>query len=223
MPFLNQRKEENNRRNYFMINFYHDRMLPPRRGSNPKPPDPQLDAHQTESPKKLWIKIFLRLQELWSITKTHLYSFYPLKPHFNTVKLGFTGVYINFLISAENTDCGYSLEPSRRDGSNNYPQSMFWAEIWNLPEFFIWKFSFFFFFFVVKFSIYLNRRVFVIVFTNFAVLAARGEGGNSISSVSVLSLAFFPNQILYFFLSFFFFFTRLIHIALLSLFPLSLE
>ena len=27
-------------------------------------------------------------------------------------------------------DCGYSLEPPRRGGSNEYPQSMFWAEIW---------------------------------------------------------------------------------------------
>ena len=25
-------------------------------------------------------------------------------------------------------DCGYSLEPPRRGGSNEYPQSMFWAE-----------------------------------------------------------------------------------------------
>ena len=32
-----------------------------------------------------------------SITKTRLYSFDPLKPNFYTVKLGFTGVYINFL------------------------------------------------------------------------------------------------------------------------------
>ena len=32
-------------------------------------------------------------------------------------------------ISAQNIDCGYSLEPPRRDGSNEYPQSMFWAEI----------------------------------------------------------------------------------------------
>ena len=30
----------------------------------------------------------------------------PLKPHFYTVKVGFTGVYINFLISAQNIDCG---------------------------------------------------------------------------------------------------------------------
>ena len=30
---------------------------------------------------------------------------------------------------AQNIDCGYSLEPSRRGSSNEYPQSMFWAEI----------------------------------------------------------------------------------------------
>ena len=35
------------------------------------------------------------------ITKTCLYNFDPLKPHFYTVKLGFTRVYINFLISAQ--------------------------------------------------------------------------------------------------------------------------
>ena len=35
----------------------------------------------------------------------------------------------NFHISAQNIDCGYSLEPPRRGGSNEYPQSMFWAEI----------------------------------------------------------------------------------------------
>ena len=33
------------------------------------------------------------------ITKT--YNFYPLKPHFYIVKLGFTGVDIIFLISAQ--------------------------------------------------------------------------------------------------------------------------
>ena len=30
-----------------------------------------------------------------------------------------------FLIAAQNIDCGYSLEPPRRGGSNEYPQSMF--------------------------------------------------------------------------------------------------
>ena len=32
-------------------------------------------------------------------------------------------------ISTQNIDCGYSLEPPRRGGSNEYPQSMFLAEI----------------------------------------------------------------------------------------------
>ena len=36
-----------------------------------------------------------------SITKTCLYNFGPLKPHFCIVILGFTGVYIIFLISAQ--------------------------------------------------------------------------------------------------------------------------
>ena len=48
------------------------------------------------------------------ITKTRLYNFDPLKPHFYIVKLGFTGVYIIFLISAQNIDCAYPLEPPRR-------------------------------------------------------------------------------------------------------------
>ena len=48
-----------------------------------------------------------------------LYNFGPLKPHFYMVKLGFTGVYIIFLISAKNIDCGYSIEPPRRGGSTS--------------------------------------------------------------------------------------------------------
>ena len=35
------------------------------------------------------------------IMKTRLYNFDPLQPHFYMVKLGFTGVYIIFLISAQ--------------------------------------------------------------------------------------------------------------------------
>ena len=59
------------------------------------------------------------------ITKTCLYKFDPLKPQFYIVKLGFTGVYIIFHIFSQNIDCAYSLEPLRRGGSNEYPQSMF--------------------------------------------------------------------------------------------------
>ena len=62
-----------------------------------------------------------------TITKTYLYNFDPLKPHFYVVKLGFIGVYVIFLISA------------RRGGSNEYQQSMFWAEIWKISELFYLK------------------------------------------------------------------------------------
>ena len=78
-----------------------------------------------------------------NITKTCLYNFDPLKPHFYIVNLGFTGVYIIFLILLKNTDCGYSLELPCWGGSNKYSQSMFWAKIWKISEFFIWKNSFF--------------------------------------------------------------------------------
>ena len=46
-----------------------------------------------------------KLLSQFFITKTRLYKFDPLKPHFYIVKLGFTGVYIIFLISAKNINC----------------------------------------------------------------------------------------------------------------------
>ena len=62
--------------------------------------------------------------------KTCLYSLTHLTPtHFYIVKLGFKGVYIIFLISVQTINCGYSLEPPLRGGSNESPQFMFWEEI----------------------------------------------------------------------------------------------
>ena len=93
---------------------------------------------------------------LMSITKTHLYNFYLLKPHFYVVKLGFTGVYIIFLILLKkNIDCVYSLEPPRRVPTfyvlniNMKNIRIFLSEC--VP------------FLVVKISIYLNRHVFVMI------------------------------------------------------------
>ena len=74
------------------------------------------------------------------ITKTCLYNIDPLKPHFYVVKLGYT-LFLLFLL--KNMDCGYSLEPPHRGGSNDYPQSVFWAEIWKISEFFMWKIAIF--------------------------------------------------------------------------------
>ena len=157
------------------------------RGSNPRPPDLQSDAHPTEPPRPAYPPVFAiyywetrgtyyidvlgylnqrttkpTIRPVWpakteiclyihpyskgsrlslfDITKTCLYKFDPLQPHFYIVKLGFAGVYIIFLILLNNIDCGYSLEPPRRGGSNEYPQSMFWAEIWKNIGVFIWNF-----------------------------------------------------------------------------------
>ena len=76
----------------------------------------------------------------------------------------YVGIHYLFLFLLKNIDCGYSLEPPRlepprRGGSNEYPESMFWAEIWKISEFLSENFQFL----VVKFSIYLNRRVFVML------------------------------------------------------------
>ena len=60
------------------------------------------------------------------ITKTHLFK---CTENFSTKKWRFSDNSDIFHIFAQNIDCGYSLEPPRRGGSNEYPQSMFWAEI----------------------------------------------------------------------------------------------
>ena len=64
-------------------------------------------------PEFTYLLNLIRLYTCYNITKTRPYNFDPLKPHFFIVKLGFTGLYIIFLISAQNIDCWYSLEPPR--------------------------------------------------------------------------------------------------------------
>ena len=49
-------------------------------------------------------------------TKILIFFIFLLKPDKN---------FIFFHISAQNIDCGYSFEPPRRGGSNEYPQAMF--------------------------------------------------------------------------------------------------
>ena len=95
-------------------------------------------------PKFILVLKFIQFYLVICITKTYLYKFDPRKPHFYIVKLGFTGVYIILLFLL-------------KGGSNEYPQSMFWAEIWKISDFYLKNCHFL----VVKFSIYLNRRVFV--------------------------------------------------------------
>ena len=95
-------------------------------------------------------------RDQYFITKTCLYNFDPLKPHFNIVKLQFTGVYIIVLIFAEkNIDCGYSLEPPRRGGFNEYHNLCFEQKYEKYQNFLSENFHFW----VVKFSVYFNKHV----------------------------------------------------------------
>ena len=64
---------------------------------------------------------------------------------------------IKILFFAQNIDCGYTLEPPRRGGSNEYPQSMFWSKIYPCePHFYYIKVGF-------K-GVYLSRTCFPDVF-----------------------------------------------------------
>ena len=93
------------------------------------------------------------------ITKTCLYNFDPLKPHFYIVKLGFTGVYIIFLISA----------PSSRR-FQRVPTIYVLSRKYKISDFFKLKISYFL---VIKFSVYFNRHVFVMAYKKLGSLAQR--------------------------------------------------
>ena len=89
--------------------------------------------------------------ELWKISEFLSENF-----HFFLGKLYRSIHFFSFFL-LKNIDGGYSLEPPRRGGSNEYPQSMFSAELWKISEFLSENFHFL----MVKFSVFLNRRVFV--------------------------------------------------------------
>ena len=57
--------------------------------------------------------------------KTCLYNVDPLKPHFYTVNLGFTGVYVIVLISAQLHKLWVLVRTASPRGPNDYLQSMF--------------------------------------------------------------------------------------------------
>ena len=79
------------------------------------------------------------------ISKTRLFNFDPLKPHFYIITLGFTGAYIIFLISAQKHRLWV---PTIYVLSRNMKNiKVFLSENFQFLE--------------VKFSIYLNRHVFV--------------------------------------------------------------
>ena len=85
-----------------------------------------VQLHWTDS-----LSLSLSLSLLY-VDAVALYEFHyentPIQIHwnFNTKKWHFFQIQNSdiFHISAQNIDCGYSLEPPRRGGSNEYPQSM---------------------------------------------------------------------------------------------------
>ena len=89
------------------------------------------------------------------ITKTRLYSFDPLKPHFYTVKRGFTGVYIIFLISAQKHRLWVLVRTASVLLTSTY-NLRFEQKYEKYQTFYLKNFHFL----VVKFSIYLDRCVF---------------------------------------------------------------
>ena len=61
------------------------------------------------------------------ITKTRLFNILKILPSKNeNFQIKNSDIFQD---STQNIECEYSLEPPRRGGSNEYPQSMFWAEI----------------------------------------------------------------------------------------------
>ena len=94
---------------------------------------------------------------MFTITKTCLYNVDPLKPQFYIVKLGFTGVYIIFLIFARIHRL-WVLGEAVLTSTHNLCFEQKYEKILGFLSKFILVF-----FFQVKFSIYLNRRVFVMI------------------------------------------------------------
>ena len=66
---------------------------------------------------------------LFCISRLYHYENMPIQIYWNFYHKKTENFQIKnsdiFHISAQNIDCGYSLEPPRRGGSNEYPQSMF--------------------------------------------------------------------------------------------------
>ena len=138
--------------------------------------------------KPLWTTYQQHLSRLF-ITKTCLYNFDPLKPHFYIVKLGFIGVYIIFLISAQKHILWVLVRTASarvlvRTASLKRFQRVptiyvLSRNMKNIRDFYLKIFSFL----EVKFSIYLNRRVFVMFGLSCCLCKGHGYTGKGVNSV----------------------------------------
>ena len=103
------------------------------------------------------IPSFVFILAFSNTTKTHLYNSDPLKPYIYIVKLGFTGVYIIFLILLKSILWVFVRIASLRQFSRVLTIYVLSRNMKNIRIFLSEHFPFM----DVKFSIYLNRRVFV--------------------------------------------------------------
>ena len=91
-------------------------------------------------------------------------------------------LFFFFLFLLKNIDCGYLLELPHWSSSNKYSQSIFWAEIWKISEMLSENFHFL----LVKCSVYLNRRVFVMIFFRCVSFRVNMVGLSPLCSVYVI-------------------------------------
>ena len=123
------------------------------------------------------------------ITKTRLYNFDPLKPHFYIVKLGFTGIYIIFLTSAQKQRLWVLV----RTASSSTHTLCFEPKFEKYQNFLSENYRFL----VVNFLVYLYRRVFVMIIEgSVPLMALRGRVTNYDKLSNNLGHSFF---VLFFF------------------------
>ena len=96
------------------------------------------------------------------ISKTCLYNFDPLKPHFYTVKLGFTGVYIISFISAQKHRFWVLFRTASKGVLTSTHNLYFEQKFENYQNILSEHFPFL----VVTFSLCLNRHVFLNYFAH---------------------------------------------------------
>ena len=77
-----------------------------------------------KTPIQIYWKFFDQKRKIFRSLRKHSYSktLQILQPKKENFQIKISDI---FYISSQNIDCGYLLEPPRRGGSNEYPQSMF--------------------------------------------------------------------------------------------------
>ena len=125
------------------IEHVHDSILQKyKKGQNRGPLDIQKKNQKQKIADSNWLSLFMNTENIkHSLCSTPSTSrkhsciiLTPLKPHFYIVKLGFTGVYIIFLISAQKHRLLYSLEAVL----TSTHKLCFWADIWKISEVFFY-------------------------------------------------------------------------------------